>query len=387
MKKLTKTQQEIERLAKRLPKPTDAFRRFDKRIRAQKDYNDSCEVYESFCSIMGKYAVERTFQVGKDYFHEVAQWWCDTESGKMHYREKHSSLLYGGNYGYLFKGYDNDTPFQFKSKSGMQDKYGYQFCKPYQKGKARLTKVLALRGASMEDLEEFGVEKVSRALADSRMETILKHSYRFFYWMLKNNRELTDAVWSAYKITIRNHYRIRNMEMWYDMIQNMAYLGIDYRNPRYVCPKAYKRFHDEIVEKANRRRERERTIAREKAEREKAERNKAFVEERMSRFSDLFFENGTLHSVVMITYDDYLNEGTAMHHCVSSYFGMKDSLILSMRDKDGKRIETVEVNLRTFSITQSRGLQNKATSRHEEIIDLVNRNMWQIKERMTRMAS
>ena len=68
-------------------------------------------------------------------------------------------------------------------------------------------------------------------------------------------------------------------------------------------------------------------------------------------------------------------------------FGRKDSLILSMRDKDGKRIETVEVNLRTFSITQSRGLKNNPTSRHEEIIDLVNSNMWQIKERMTRMAS
>lgn len=377
---------EINSLARKLRKPSDSFRRFDKRIRAQKDYNDSCEVYESFYSIAGKYAVERTFQVGKDYCHEVAQWWCDTETGRMYYREKHSSLVYGGNYGYRFHGYINDTPFQFKSKSGMQDKYGYRFCTPYQKGKAQLTKVLALRGASMEDLEEFGVEKVSKALADSRMETILKHSYRFFYWMLKNNRELTDAVWSAYKITIRNHYRIRNMEMWYDMIQNMAYLGIDYRNPKYVCPRAYKRFHDEIVEKANRKREKERKIADAKKAKEMMEKNKGIVEERIRKFSDLAISNGSLHCVVLITYEDYREEGARMHHCVGGYFDRKNSLILSFRDNDGKRVETVEISLTSFSIIQSRGLQNKATSHHKEIIDLVESNMWQIEQRYAKAA-
>ena len=386
MKKLTKAQKEIESLARKLPKPSDSFRIFDKRIRAKKDYKDSDEVYESFYSISGKYAIERTFQVGRDYCNEVAQWWCDTESGKMHYREKHSSLIYGGNYGYRFQGYDETTPFQFKDKSGMQDKYGYRFCTPYQKGNVRLTKVLALRGASMDDIEEFGVEKISKALADTRMETILKHSYRFFYWMLKNGRELTDAVWSAYKITIRNHYRIRNMGMWYDMINEMAYLGIDYRNPRYVCPKAYRRFHDELVEKANRKREKERRMAKEKAERELMERNKAIVEERMSKFGNLLISNGKLHSVVMITYDDYQDEGKAMHHCVGGYFSRKDSLILSMRDEQGNRIETVEVSLRTFDIVQSRGLQNHTTCHHEEIIDLVQSNMWQIRERY-RIAS
>ena len=343
-------------------------------------------VYESFYSVMGKYAVERTFQVGKDYCHEVAQWWCDTETGKMYYREKHSSLIYGGNYGYRFRGYDNDTPFQFKSKSGMEDKYGYRFCTPFQNGYVRLTKVLALRGATSEDIKEFGVKKVSEALADARMETILKHSYRDFYWLLKNSRELTDAVWSAYKITIRNHYRIRNMGLWYDMINDMAYLGIDFRNPRYVCPRAYKRFHDELVEKANRKREKERKIEQARKAREMMEKNKDIVEERIRKYSDLAIGNGSLHSVTLITYDDYIEEGTRMHHCVGGYFDHKNSLILSFRDNDGMRVETVEISLTTFSIVQSRGLQNKSTSHHKEIIDLVESNMWQIEQRYARAA-
>ena len=386
MKKLSKTQQEIERLAKRLPEPADAFRRFDKRIRAKKDYNDSCEVYESFYSIVGKYAVERTFQVGKDYCNEVSQWWIDTDTGKIHYREKKSTLIYGGNYGYRFLGYDESTTFHFKPKSGMEDKYGYRFVKPWQKGKEPMTDTLERKGVTQEDIDEFGIKKLSETLADTRMETILKHSIKDFYWFIKHGRELTDAVWSAYKITIRNHYRIRNMQVWYDMIKEMEYVGMDVRNAKYVCARAYKKLHDDVVERANRKREKERKIADAKKAKEMMEKNKGIVEERIRKFSDLAISNGSLHCVVLITYEDYREEGARMHHCVGGYFDRKNSLILSFRDNDGKRVETVEISLTSFSIIQSRGLQNKATSHHKEIIDLVESNMWQIEQRYAKAA-
>ena len=386
MKKLTKVQKEIESLAGKLHKPTDAFRQFDVRLRAKKDFTDNCEVYESFYSTSGKYSVERTFQVGKDYCNEVAQWWIDTETGTTYYREKKSSLIYGGNYGYRFQGYDATTPFAFKPKSGMEDKYGYRFVNPFQKGKELITDVLVKKGATQDDVDEFGVKELSKTLSDARMETILKHSIKDFYWLLKNRRELTDAVWTAYKITIRHHHKIRNMQTWYDMVKEMAYIGMDVHNPKFVCTKAYKKLHDEVVAKANRKRDRERQLATRERGRKLMEKNKDLVEQRIKMFSDLTISNETLHSVVLITYNDYIEEGDKMHHCVGGYFDRKDSLILSFRDNEGKRVETVEVSLFSFDIVQSRGLQNKSTSHHNEIIDLVKSNMWQIKDRY-RMAS
>ena len=66
-----------------------------------------------------------------------------------------------------------------------------------------------------------------------------------------------------------------------------------------------------------------------------------------------------------------------MRHCVyeNGYYKKDDSLILSARDHDGNRIETVEVSLKTYDVVQSRGVCNKNTEWHNEIVNLVRSNM------------
>ena len=72
-----------------------------------------------------------------------------------------------------------------------------------------------------------------------------------------------------------------------------------------------------------------------------------------------------------------------MHHCVYSngYYRKDDSLILSATI-DGKRIETVEVSLSKLTVVQSRRVCNQNTQYHAQIIDLVNRNMSLIQQRI-----
>ena len=48
--------------------------------------------------------------------------------------------------------------------------------------------------------------------------------------------------------------------------------------------------------------------------------------------------------------------------------------IKSATDKDGERIETVEFNLKKGKVVQSRGRCNALTPRHDEIVELVNKN-------------
>ena len=73
-------------------------------------------------------------------------------------------------------------------------------------------------------------------------------------------------------------------------------------------------------------------------------------------------------------------EGEYMHHCVFSngYYKKKDSLILSAKNEDGVRIETIEVLLNTGKVNQCFGKFNKFTEHHEKILKIVNDNMNQI---------
>ena len=74
-------------------------------------------------------------------------------------------------------------------------------------------------------------------------------------------------------------------------------------------------------------------------------------------------------------------EGRLMHHCVGGYHNKVDSLILSATI-DGKRIETIEVSLKTLKVVQSRGVCNSNTEYHDRIIRLVEDNAGLIQQRM-----
>ncbi len=47
-----------------------------------------------------------------------------------------------------------------------------------------------------------------------------------------------------------------------------------------------------------------------------------------------------------------------------------------------KRIETVEVNLKTLDVVQSRGVCNKSTEYHDRIVRLVRRNIGLIRQKI-----
>lgn len=76
---------------------------------------------------------------------------------------------------------------------------------------------------------------------------------------------------------------------------------------------------------------------------------------------------------------EFKEEGSAMHHCVGStqmgYYRKKDSLVLSARDADGKRLATVEWDLVNHMVLQCLAACNAVPPRQKEIIDLVTTTM------------
>ena len=215
-------------------------------------------------------------------------------------------------------------------------------------------------------------------------ETLYKAGYGYLLRYLDYRRVLhNDNYIAAVKIVLRNHYPLKNKDdvvLWLDMVENLLELGKDVRNRYYVCPANLKQAHDRAMEQVQRKREQERL--REIAAQLRRDKRlaKSYVK-RMSKFFDLMFTSGNIVIGVLKSVAEFEAEGEAMHHCVfkNKYFAKEHSLVMSAR-VDGKRMETIEVDLRKCQLVQSRGVNNSNSPYHDEIVALVSANLYQIRK-------
>ena len=220
-------------------------------------------------------------------------------------------------------------------------------------------------------------------LTDSRAETLMKvgrtEHLRYF---LSRARKI-DEYWQAYKITLRKGYDITDIALWCDYVDMLKRLGKDTLNAHFVCPEDLHEAHDIVQRKLQTKEDKEA----EERRRQKALENEERFQTLKAPFFGITFTDGVIQVKVLESVQEYLEEGKALHHCVftNEYYLKEQSLILSARI-DGKRIETIEVSLRTLEVIQSRGVCNKNTVYHEQIVNLVNANRGLISRRMKATA-
>lgn len=177
----------------------------------------------------------------------------------------------------------------------------------------------------------------------------------------------------------RNGYIIKDGSMYDDYLRLLDYFHLDTHNAHYVCPKNLKKEHDKLVEK---KRKIEAKIRAEQERKERIERMFRMKQDilsfikRIQPFLGMEIKDEGIVIRPLESVTQFYQEGKAMHHCVyqNEYYKHKDCLILTAQ-KNGKRLETVEVNLKTFKIIQSRAVCNGISDYHDKIIELVNRNM------------
>ena len=220
-------------------------------------------------------------------------------------------------------------------------------------------------------------------LSDSRAETLLKAGqYSMLRYYIRYSFDI-GQYWASIKICIRNGYNISDGSIWRDTIDLLRHFGKDTNSPKYVCPTDLKTEHDRLVRKRNMQIEREKLEERIR----KAEEHEKAYRKLKGVFFGIAFTDGTLQVRVLESVAEFAAEGTELNHCVfsNSYFLKKNSLILSA-SIDGRRIETVEVSLKTWEVVQSRGVNNSKTEYHDRIVSLVSSNMSLIRERMKTAA-
>lgn len=238
------------------------------------------------------------------------------------------------------------------------------------------------------EYKKYGIDKDLRGLTfleaikllpESPMaETLLKSKQYSLLERLNDSYSATYRYWPSIKICLRNKYFVKDAKYYIDYLELLEHFGKDLRNAHYVCPKNLKKEHDLLVAKRKRQQDREDAASK----REKLLRDqKVFENLKKAILAGIVFSDGKIKVRVLGSVKEYIDEGDALHHCVSSYALKEDSIVLSACIR-GKRIETVEVSLKQLKVVQCRGLQNKNTEYHDRIISLVNKNMHLIKERL-----
>jgi hypothetical protein len=183
-----------------------------------------------------------------------------------------------------------------------------------------------------------------------------------------------------------------NIYEWFDMVYSIIRTKNDNHNPKFVAPADLNSTHNFFIKKLEKKIEKDRRHREElaqireekkelaKLEKEKKE-NRSYVRRRKCFFnliiSDKSFDIHVLRDVA-----EFFEEGKEMCHCVFScgYYKKEDSLILSCRDKSGNRVETIEVDLQTFKVTQCYGKYDRFTKYHKQILQLMKKQMYKIRQ-------
>jgi hypothetical protein len=211
-------------------------------------------------------------------------------------------------------------------------------------------------------------------LSDSKAETLIKTGKtKLLERIMNSGWENIDNYWQSIRICIRNNYTPEDATLWCDYIDMLRYFGKDLHNAKYVCPTDLHAEHDRYMHK--------KAKAEAKKEIEKLRDKEADFTQSKGKFFGIMFSDGNITVRVLESIEEMILEGKFMHHCVGGYYSKKDSLILSATI-DGKRIETVEVSLSKLAVIQSRGVCNKNTEYHNQIIQLVGQNMPLIEKRL-----
>lgn len=342
------------------------------------------------------YQVIRTFEVSRSNRecsytrYEMIELW------QSWINEKGKETIIGRDYtrGMYYFGWRYESEMNIKNHNGGATGYVayedvFDITGNYMYARGSVTKLLKRNGWSMDILKDKEIEVIPLmksliSMEDPFAEELVKHrQYGILgFWQHAGGHLKDRSRWQhAVRICERNKYIVNDGSLYMDYLELLRYFNLDTHNAKFVCPIDLKAAHDRLLEKKNK------IEAKKELERkaEEIEKQDEQYKERMQRFVGLSFGDKKICIEPLRSVREFLEEGVAMHHCVYAmgYYGKNrhpDSLILSARDKAGKRLETIEVNMKSWKVIQSRAVCNGKTALHDDIVTLVTNYMPMIKK-------
>lgn len=378
MKPRTPREKEVASLLHRIEPLTKAQRRYAQRMfvdcRPQKYHRRSHMKAYQVITVCRGWQVVRTFHV--DYLHdqagntflqffEVAQSWIDSEGHEVIVAR---SRLQSGWY---CDCYSLNSRLEVRRVPSPYASDPYHIVPHLTYGIRHVLPVYKRNGYGPAVYEFESVSTFQRLL-NPHHETIAKKRRADLFRLSSHT---VDDYWKEIKTIMRHDYHPEDMTLWKDTITMARALGIDSLSPSVCMPADLRREHDRLNDKLDKKR-------REQSKHLYAESDAAYRRFYGSLLA-LRIDYDGLHVRPLQDHDEFYEEGKKMHHCVETYYDKRRSLILSVRDDNGNRLATVEVNLRYRSVIQCRGLKNAEPPRFADILALIRRN----KNLFTRKAS
>ena len=217
------------------------------------------------------------------------------------------------------------------------------------------------------------------------LETIIKQKPHIAELLLlnrmQNEQDIVKLAWKHGYLTEDLDYNL-----WRDTVSMARQLHYDLHNPLYVCPRNLETAHNLYAQRLNRQAlldQRRREAMRAMSDKQAKERFGKFIK----KFLDFCITDGRVTIQPLKSIEEFKEEGEMMHHCVFAcgYYKKPDTLILSAQ-VNGEHTETIEIDLKSFSIVQSRGVCNQPSEYHEQIKSLLLNNMYKLKS-LTKKAA
>lgn len=286
--------------------------------------------------------------------HEVCQVWTNAEGKQVIWAKPCCGMHH------YYDQWIVDAPMSIKRKGAYCyrydiDSFRHKFCS--------VLPVLKRNGFKG-DFHDIMADDLWRLLlTDNFAETLFKCGQYPLVKLMANNGKLNRA---AAMICVRHGYIVKDAYVWRDYIDMAEKCGLDIHNPHYACPNNLERAHDRIQQKH---------MLMSSADKIKLAEPR--YKQAKGKYLGIEIKGKDIVIWPLQSVREFFNEGLSMHHCVfkNGYYDKPESLILTARNYvGGERLETIEFDLRSGRVVQSRGRFNKLTDRHDEIVKLCNDN-------------
>lgn len=210
-------------------------------------------------------------------------------------------------------------------------------------------------------------------------EYLRDYNYQYRH-LIAHNAEVSEDYKQIIKMANRKHIKLDNPEFFADVkdhFRDLKLLHMDIHNPDVVFPKNFQEAHLRINKRAQKvREERERRAIEERHLRDMLlrandERTKEWIYKYTQMFGNLDIKDGHFEILPLITTQDFREEAKHQHHCIETYYGKQETLLLSI-SHDGEKAETAEISLvRDGYLVQCRGKYNQPSKWHKHIVELL----------------
>ena len=209
------------------------------------------------------------------------------------------------------------------------------------------------------------------AFHDSRIETVTRNGDEWLVnYCMAARKPISEHIFRSYIVAHRHGYEmLTDGFLWVSLVNLLHTNGYDTRNPHYICPDDVHLAYQNMVDVNDKRM---RQLKEKQKRKDIKDYNETYVMQHKKWLGVVIVGKGiTIKPLQSVA--EFEQEGEAMHHCVftSEYYKKRNSLIMSVRDKQDNRLATVEYDLKNKQLLQCRAAFNKVPAEHDRICRMV----------------